>query len=132
VTVCVAAECRSLNKLVFVSDELISSEWASTEGAWKIDMISSAGPWMAMFAGHAPTFVQVVAALRQLLGKTAGMVTAKTIGEVITACSKVHADQLQKRIEMEILLPYGITREEFVEKGSVGSVRGGLVCCWTR
>jgi hypothetical protein len=112
VTVCIAAICPAIKKLVFVSDSLLSWDHTSAEGARKMDLLCHDGPWIAMFAGPAGYFLSLTDRITKSL--TAG---PQTLDQMMSACEGAHAALRIKRVETEILAPYNITLGQFVESG---------------
>jgi len=55
-TVCIAVTPKFTDTIVLVSDQLLSSDIASVEGAMKMALIAPVGQWTAMFAGDATRF----------------------------------------------------------------------------
>lgn len=123
VTVCIAAVCPALGRIVWASDSLISSETAAVEGAVKMAEIKQYGAkWMVLFAGDAHRF-------RALVEHAQRLIAGGTLPHVMDAFSDAYKIELLKRIETEILLPYGWTRDEFLDKGRerLGDARFGLL-----
>jgi len=126
VTVCIAASCKSLGRIVFVSDTLISSEIASVEGTMKFSMVRRAQgyeSWIVMFAGYAPRFASLIERARAHLN-------GGGYADIVNAFETSYKLELLKRIEGEVLLPYGWTRDDFLERGrmSLGDLRFERVC----
>jgi hypothetical protein len=124
VTVCIAAICEAAERLVFVSDAMISSDNTSAEGARKMDLITGQGPWVAMFAGYAPAFLEMSEHVRRHLKGACGVTECSslplndtTADGMIKGFECAHRVRLLKLIETNVLLNYGITREQFVQHG---------------
>lgn len=111
VTVCIAVKSSPHERMVFVSDRLMSDDASSVDTALKIAPIDpDRTAWIVMFAGHAPHFAPLREQIRNRLN-------CDDLGHVISACEGAYRAELKKRIDGEILLPYGWTREEFFANG---------------
>jgi len=110
-TVCIAVKSSKHERMIFVADRLLSDDTTSIESALKIAPVDpKRQSWLIMFAGHAPRFSQ----LRERIG---ALLTGDDLADVIAACELAYAAELQKRIETEILLPYGWSRAAFFQNG---------------
>ena len=115
-TVCIAAICKSLGRIAVISDRLISSEVASLEGAIKFSMVrrlEGYESWIAMFAGYAPRFASLIDRARAHLN-------GGGYADIVNAFEASYKLELLKRVETEVLLPYGWTRDDFLERGRTG------------
>jgi hypothetical protein len=122
VTVCIAAVCERLKTIVMISDRLISADWISTEGVRKFDFLALVGPWVTMFAGD-EAFRYEPLSIR-IRDKTHGR-GKLSLTAVADVCHEAYKIELQRKQEMEILLPTGWTREAFLKEGraSLGEYR---------
>lgn len=112
-TICIAAKCELLGRIIFAADALISNDTSSFEGGVKFNFIINAGAeWVAMFAGHAPEF-------RSILEQVRGRLKGGTLTDVTEAFEHACATALRKRIEVDLLASYGWTRDEFLATGRV-------------
>jgi hypothetical protein len=113
VTVCIAVTPRFRSEIILVSDQLLSSDDNSVEGGLKLTALTST--WYVMFAGHAPRFRPLVETMREDLGDTRN---ARFTLETITAVvERAYHIELTKLIEIEILSPHGVSRDDFIRKG---------------
>jgi hypothetical protein len=122
-TVCIAVWPQFTGTYILVTDQMLSSDDASVDGAMKMAMIAPVGQWTAMFAGEATRFSPLMDRVRDLLGDVRN--TRLSLGSVTAAVEKAYEIELRTRIEVDILMPYGMSRDEFVTKGreAVGDVR---------
>jgi ATP-dependent protease HslVU (ClpYQ) peptidase subunit len=121
VTICIAVVSQG-SRIIFAWDGQISSPETSTEGAMKFTTLSSDESWVAMFAGDVHRFGPLTERIRKSL-------TAYDRDSLVSACEAAFKIELLKRIETEILLPYGLTREQFIENGRAwfGDMRFGFI-----
>lgn len=110
-TVCIAAICKNLGRIVFVTDHLLSSEVAATDGPPKYGILSQTAPWVAMYAARDSRYVH------PLLRRIQNFVKDDSLDSVVAACRAGYREQLQEIHEAEVLWPYGMTRPEFYEHG---------------
>src|ERR1043166_2649868 len=113
VTVCIAAVSRALNQVIAISDTMISSDETSVEGVCKSACLSANGPWLLMYAGIASDAKPLI----RRIGDHIKNGSAVTAAKVVAACEQAYQVELLKRVESEVLLPYGMTREEFFAAG---------------
>lgn len=112
-TVCIAACVRSEQKIVTVTDLMLSTDYTSVEtSAIKIQPISSTGRWISMFSGS-PSIDALV--LKDVWGALTG--SDETAEQMIAAFERAFREQLKRKIEGELLSPYGIDRETFLREG---------------
>lgn len=114
-TVCIAVLPCFTDKIVLVSDQLLSSDSVSVDGAMKVTTICPGSEWYVMFAGDPSRFQLLVDRVRLLLGDVRNV--RLTVGTVMTAFEQAYALELRRVIEGEILLPYGLDRDEFIARG---------------
>jgi hypothetical protein len=126
-TVCIAVWPQFTGTYVLVTDQLLSSDVASVDGAMKMAMIAPVGQWTAMFAGDATRFPPLMDRARELLGDVRN--TRLSLESIASVVEKAYEIELRKRVEVDILMPYGMNRDEFVARGreAVGDVRFNLV-----
>jgi hypothetical protein len=126
-TVCIAVWPQFTGSYILVTDQMLSSDVASVDGATKMAMIAPVGQWTAMFAGDATRFPPLMDRVRELLGDVRN--TRLSLGSVTAAVEKAYEIELRARVEVDILMPYGMNRDEFVTKGreAVGDVRFNFV-----
>lgn len=118
-TVCIAALCPVLNCVMCAFDMLISSATASAEAAMKLEEVRAHGAeWLILFSGYAPRF-------RALMERVKGTLAGGSLQDLITALETSYQVEILKRIETEILLQYGCSREDFIANGrqQFGDVR---------
>lgn len=123
VTVCLALAPPYRSEIILVSDQLLSSDNNSVEGPLKLTKLAYGIEWWIMFAGYAPRFAQLIDRVREPLGGVKE--TRLTLETVVSFVERAYYLEIQKLIEMELLLPYGLTRDEFLKKGKrwLGEVR---------
>lgn len=114
-TICIAVLPRSTDKIVLVSDQLLSSASDSVDGVMKTATIYPGLEWYVMFAGDPSRFQLLMDRVRELLGDVRNV--RLTVGTVMAAFKQAHALELQRVIEGEILLPYGLDRDKFIAHG---------------
>ena len=126
-TVCIAVWPQFTGTYILVTDQMLSSDVASVDGAMKMAMIAPVGQWTAMFAGDATRFPPLMDRVRELLGDVRN--TRLSLGSATAAVEKAYEIELRTRVEVDILMPYGMNRDEFVTKGreAVGDVRFNFV-----
>jgi ATP-dependent protease HslVU (ClpYQ) peptidase subunit len=124
-TVCIAVAQSGRSKLVLVSDQLLSMGDTSIEGS--VIKVRTLGrgraPWEIMYAGDASRFAPLVDDVDEILGDLRS--PRLTIRTVESAIERAYANQLQRRIETEILRPFDLSYEKFVKTGKrfLGEVR---------
>lgn len=112
-TVCIAATCDLISRLVLVSDSKMSGPNDSSYGARKMALINEAGPWMAMCAAEdLSLFITLVDDIKAVLGDG-----DKSVEQVERACENGYSRLLSRRVRQEILFPYGMTRTQFFAAG---------------
>jgi ATP-dependent protease HslVU (ClpYQ) peptidase subunit len=114
VTICIAAICEKLKKIILVSDRLVSLDWTSASGVRKLDFLTSTGPWLTMFAGSEAHRFEP---LRDRIGELLLGKNTLSLAAVSEACHDAYRVELLRKIEMEVLLPSGWTREDFLKYG---------------
>ena len=122
-TVCIGVIPRFTDKIILVSDLLLSSEEASVEGVMKWATIAPGTEWYAMFAGDPSRFPTLMDRVREVLGDVRN--TRLTLGTVTAAFESAYRLELLNLIEVDILRPYGLAHDEFIRKGKrlLGEVR---------
>ncbi len=122
-TVCIGVIPRFTDKIILVSDLLLSSEEASVEGVMKWATIAPGTEWYVMFAGDPSRFPTLMDRVREVVGDVRN--TRLTLPTVTEAFESAYRLELLKLIETEILRPYGLTHGEFIRKGKrlLGEVR---------
>jgi len=112
-TLCIAAISRKDHKIVTVTDFLLSTDTTSLESAAaKVFPATGKRRWLVMYSGDPSTCQMVTTTARDHLKGT-----DESAHDVLTAFSKGFADELERKIECEILAPYGMTRAEFLKDG---------------
>lgn len=122
-TVCLALAPPYRSEIILVSDQLLSSDTNSVEGPLKLTKLAYGIEWWIMFAGDAPRFEPLIHRIREPLGGIKE--TRLTLESIVSFVERAYYLEIQKLIEMEILLPYGLTRDDFLKKGKkwLGEVR---------
>jgi hypothetical protein len=114
-TLCIAAISRKQPSvhIVTVSDLMLSSAYMSTETRiTKAEPLTPSRRWVVMFAGS-PTPIGSV--IRGVMEKLDGSQESET--DVRVAVEAVYRDELRKKIEAEILSPFGLDRPTFLTRG---------------
>lgn len=126
-TVCIAVWPQFTGTYVLVTDQLLSSDVASVDGAFKMAMIAPVGQWTAMFAGDATRFEPLMNQVRDLLGDVRN--TRLSLESVTEVVERAYEIELRKRVEVDILRPYGMNRDEFMARGRecLGDMRFNFV-----
>lgn len=115
-TVCIAVTPTFTSTIILVSDQLLSSDVASVDGTvLKLGKISPALPWYVMFAGDATKFESLLHLVREELIDVES--PRREVVEIAAAFEKACERMLRHTIESEILSPFGIGRDDFVQKG---------------
>jgi ATP-dependent protease HslVU (ClpYQ) peptidase subunit len=123
-TVCIGVLPRFSDKIVMVSDLLLSSDEASVDGGMlKSAAIAPLAEWYAMFAGNPAQFLVVMDRVRELLGDVRN--TRLSLSTVIRAVESAYAMEMLRIVESDVLQPYGLTRKDFIRKGKnwLGEIR---------
>jgi hypothetical protein len=112
-TLCVAAYAPRYRTFVTVSDLLLSTDYMSAEtSSMKIKPLSPTGRWVCMFAGSPSIYGSVLRRIRTYLSNT------DESGESVrVAAENAFRDELNRKIEGQLLSPFGLTRKEFLEQG---------------
>jgi ATP-dependent protease HslVU (ClpYQ) peptidase subunit len=113
-SVCIAVLPQFTDKIVMVSDQMLSSDTTSVDGTMKVSVIAGTN-WNVMFAGNPARFKLLMDRVRDLLGDVRN--TRLAFSTVTAALERAYALELQKLIENEILLPYGMARDDFIQNG---------------
>ena len=122
-TVCIGVLPRFTDKIILISDLLLSSDEASVDGVMKFATIAPLTEWYVMFAGDPSRFLTLMDAVREVLGDVKN--TRLTVGTVTAAFERAYCLELLRVIEADVLRPYGLPHEEFIRKGKdlLGEVR---------
>jgi hypothetical protein len=122
-TVCIAVLPTGSDKIILVSDQLLSSDETSVDGVMKWATIAPDVEWYAMFAGEAPRFAPLMDRVRAILGDIRG--SRLTVDTVEGAFGQAFVAEITARVEAEVLRPYGLTHADFIRKGKrlLGQVR---------
>ena len=122
-TVCIAILPRFTDKIVLVSDMLLSSDEASADGTMKFATIGPFTEWYVMFAGDPSRFLTLMDAVRGVLGDVKN--TRLTLSTVTAAFEQAYCLEMLRVIESDILQPYGLAHEELILKGKdlLGEIR---------
>ena len=110
-TVCIAAVCSRLNYIIEVSDRLVSSDETSADAVLKTDTLVPDVPWTVMFAGRPDNYKRLLARIKASLGD------GRSPAEVVAAVEEAYRLELLKIHETEILVPYGMSRDDFFVYG---------------
>jgi hypothetical protein len=112
-TLCIAAVCRKENMIITANDFMLSTDTISSETpAAKISLTGHQNRWVVMFAGDPSIYMEVKTDARnRLLGKE------EYAKDIIEAFQGAFKDKLCRKIEDELLSPYGMTREQFLDEG---------------
>ncbi len=128
-TVCIAILCTELKKLITVTAKLMSDPYGtiSVEGVEKHRFLSVIAPWVASYScDDSRTAVSILRRINKRIAelspspRTFAEVNAATPiagDEIIKVCEEAYETELLKIYEMEILHPYGMTRDQFFEYG---------------
>jgi hypothetical protein len=112
-TLCVAAFSFRDRTFVTVSDLMLSTDYMSAESSsTKINPISSSGRWICIFAGSPSIYGGTLDRIRGLL--VGGAENGKNVR---AAAEKAFREELNHKIEGELLSPFGLSRKEFLEGG---------------
>jgi hypothetical protein len=112
-TLYIAAISRKEATIVTVSDLMLSTDYTSIESrVLKVEPTTPQRRWIMMFAG-APS--PASAFYRELTARLQGK--DETEVEVRTNAEEVYREEVRKKIEAEILSPYGIDRATFLRRG---------------
>jgi len=98
---------------VTISDLMLSSDFMSAEtSTTKFQTISSSGKWASMFAGSPSVNGGIMTSVYGLLeGKQ------ESFDEVVAAFEKAFRLALKRKIDGELLSPYGLDRDAFFKRG---------------
>jgi hypothetical protein len=115
-TLCIAAIAKRDKRIVTVSDHMLTVEsismTADVFSTSKVTLIGSGRRWISLFAGETSVAAKINSAVSVSLGNaipTAAQVQATYKHEVREA--------LKEKMENEFLSIYGMSRDQFVEKG---------------
>lgn len=114
-TVCIAAIPQFTDSIVLVSDQLLSSDNASVDGAIKVTVLAPGTDWYIMFAGDPAKFLSLMGRMPEVFGDVRN--TRLTLDMVAAAFEQAYALELLKLVETEILMPYGLSRDDFIRNG---------------
>lgn len=112
-TLCIAAVSRRDKRIVTVSDLMLSTEEMSSEPSIsKVIVVGKQTKWMAMFAGD-PTHAW------SIIDRACGLLDNKSESfyRVMGAFKTAYQDELENKINSEILSPLGLTRTSFLKDG---------------
>jgi hypothetical protein len=123
VTVCIGVITRFTDKIVLVSDQMLSSDENSVEGVMKWATIAPGTEWYVMFAGDPSRFPTLMDRVREVMGDIRN--TRLTLATVTETFERAYRFELLRLIEADILRPYGLSHDEFIWKGKrlLGEVR---------
>lgn len=114
-TLCIAAVSRigPRAQIVTVSDLMLSNDYMSIEtGVSKVESLTPSRSWLMMFAGS-PT---PIASLKQGI-KDRLQGNPETEMAVRAAAEETYREEVKRKIEGDILSPFGINRETFLRRG---------------
>jgi len=113
-TLCIAAIARSENKIVAVSDFMLSTDSMSmTSRVSKVAKFGASGKWIEMFSGDPSANQEILVKASGNLGSEEKWVS----DEVPDAFASAYRDILKHKIEGEVLSPFGLTRDQFLRDG---------------
>jgi hypothetical protein len=113
-TVCIAAISRKDNRIVTASDFMLSNEYMSADTRTiKGEPVGRSGKWLAMFSGNP----SVQAVVLKLANENLSADKSETSTEVLAAIENAFRETLKRKIDAELLSPYGIDRETFLQRG---------------
>jgi len=93
---------------------MLSLDWASTDTQTiKLGPLCSSGRWVAMFSGNPTVDAHVTKAASESIN-SAGK---ETSADIVSAMEKAFRDELKRKIEGELLSPYGLDRDTFLREG---------------
>jgi hypothetical protein len=112
-TLCIAAISRKQQGIVTVCDLMLSNEYMSleTESA-KVQPVSPSGRWVSLFAGAPSVHANMLKEVYDLISRT-----PETSSEIVSAFESAFRNQLKRKIEGELLSPYGLDRSAFLREG---------------
>jgi hypothetical protein len=87
-TVCIAVWPQFTGTYILVTDQMLSSDVASVDGAMKMATIAPVGQWTAMFAGDATRFPPLMDRVRECLGDVRN--TRLSLDSVTAAVEKAY------------------------------------------
>lgn len=91
-----------------LSSEIVSVETSVT----KAEPIGARRAWVLMFAGSPTPVADLILGIKE---KLEGL--EETEKEVRTAAQAVYQELIRKKVEDEILSPFGVDRETFIKRG---------------
>lgn len=126
-TVCIGITFPYTDKIVLVTDQLLSSDEVSVDGAMKFARVAPGIAWFVLFAGDPSRFPLLIDRVQEILGDVKN--TRLELSTVTEAFETAYAHEIKRRIDLEILSPYGMDRDEFIQKGKdyLGEVRFNYV-----
>ncbi len=117
-TLCIAAVSRkgpSRTCLVTVSDLMLSSDYMSVETrVTKVEPISPSRRWMMLFAGSPSPISAILLSVKEELVNANSQ---ETEADVRAAVEHAYREELERKIEGEILSPFGVDRNTFLRRG---------------
>jgi len=111
-TVCIAAVFEDSNRIIAVTDSRISSDEQSAEGVAKLFFLPRKR-WAVMFAGDVRSATSLVERIRADMPREHDL----NVDAFIQICETAYRTELLKGVETEILLPFGMSRHEFLTTG---------------
>ena len=112
-TLCIAAIARKEERIVTVSDFMLSTETMSAEPTIsKLAIVGQKIKWVSMFAGDPTHAWSITDRVRQLLDNK-----RETPEAVIKAFQAAYESELENKINSEVLSPLGMTRDRFLLDG---------------
>jgi hypothetical protein len=116
-TVCIAAISYKDQCIVTASDFMLSLDWASKDTQTiKLQPLCPSGRWVAMFSGNPTVDAHVIKVASDTISSTG----KETSADVVKAVEKAFRDELKRKIEGELLSPYGLDRDTFLREGFAG------------
>jgi len=113
-TLCIAAINEGASAIITVSDFMVSNQWTSTQTRTvKAQWVPNAPTWVQMYAGEPTIDERVSEFVRRRI--TRGV--PPDFDMVRGSFEEGYKAELCRRIEMEILGPLGMSREDFLEHG---------------
>jgi hypothetical protein len=122
-TVCIGVTPHFTDRIILVSDQLLSSDQASVDGVLKVCTIAPGATWYVMYAGDPGRFLLLMERVRGELGDIRN--TRLSVETVRAAFERAFKREYASAIETVVLGPYGLTLKEFKQKGKamLGEVR---------
>jgi ATP-dependent protease HslVU (ClpYQ) peptidase subunit len=113
-TLCIAAISQTDNRVVTVSDFMLSTRSMSAETAvLKVEPISPSGRWLGAFAGSPSVLAEVYSDVIQKLADG----RPETLETMVSVFEEAYRAALKRKIERTVLTPFGLDRDAFIRDG---------------